>query len=192
MISEEQVERVISALEELNSSTLTAADFLAMSAVGVSIVSIIVAVGVFLAQQKSERRRYTTQLHDWYWSTEMRKIRESVFSTRARWKGSEDQLAFIDALLAKGKEGEYTPQWREISRLLFFFGDMERHIRKKTVDQELALEMFGDAQYQWFSDFFAAVRDAVEERHEGQPNPPSWIARTKALEKLVRESGKKR
>ena len=192
MISDEQAERLISLLEQLNSSNLTVSDLLAMSAVGISIVSIIVAVGIFRAQQKFERRRYTTQLHDWYWSAEMREIREGSYAIRAQWKASGDQSAFVESLLSKGEDGENTSEWRKVSRLLFFFSDIERQIRMKTVDQELAIEMFGDAQYGWFSDFFAAVRDVVEERHQGQPNPPSWIARTKALEELIQEFGKTR
>lgn len=158
MATKEQVERTIQAIENLSGAGWSYSDTIASFAVGVSVASIVAAWRISVSQQEAERRRYTAQLHDWYWSDEIREIRQTVDATQLEWRKSDDPDDYIRKLLAKTDRGENNRSWLHTSRLLFFFSDLERHIRSKTVDKNLALEMFGRAQYEWFEDFFSAVR----------------------------------
>jgi len=187
MATKEQIERIIQAVEHLNATGWSNSDTIASFAVGVSVASIVAAWRISVSQQKSERRRYTAQLHDWYWSVEMREIRQTVDATQLEWRKSDDPDDYIRKLLAKTNNGQNNTSWLHISRLLFFFSDLERHIRSKTVDKNLALEMFGRAQYEWFEDFFSAIRKQVEARYQGHNNPPSWLQETMAFEERLQK-----
>lgn len=186
-VSDEKLDRLIAAVEKSGAATLSVADMIGISAMVVSAISVFVAYHIFRTQQRAERRRYTAQLHDFFWSEDFKKIRETVYACRAKWKSTHaDKQDDILTYLSTHKDDDAPPvEWSAISRLLFFFSDLDRYIDKEIVDEELALEMFGKAQYDWFKDYIDAIRQVVEQSHASSSNPPSWIARTKSLEAKI-------
>jgi hypothetical protein len=187
IISDEKFDQLIATMEKIGTESLSPADFIGIGAAFISAVSVGLAYYIYWGQQRTERRRYTAQLHDFYWSEDFKRIRESVYASRARWKtkSANEQDAILVYLSTHKEDDAPPPEWSAIARLIFFFSDLDRYIDKEIVDKELSLEMFGNAQYEWFRDYIGAIRLVVEQSHGKSGNPPSWIARTKSLEAKI-------
>lgn len=191
-ISMEQVERLIAAVEQGAEAGFPIAETVSGLAVLVSLIAAGVTLGIFRAQQKAERRRYVAQLHLFYWSEDFKGLREQVYRCRDRWLSDRTACPLIAYLRDGRRDKSLEEDWARVARLLFFFADLDRFIDNKIVERDLALEMFGQAQYGWFKDFFADLRAVVEEAHGIRENPPSWIARTLALEAKITDFERER
>lgn len=156
--------------------------------------SVFVTISIFFVQQRSERRRYTAQLHDFFWSEDFKRVRELVWIERDKWLREGDEAKIIQYFVKPEfdleKPRDTSEAERAVVRLLFFFADLNRYIDRKIVDRQLALELFGDAQYRWFSDFVEGIRKVVREGPKGRKTFPRWVSETESLERKVNRSRK--
>jgi hypothetical protein len=58
-------------------------------------------------------------------------------------------------------------------------------IDHRLIDEDVAFEMFGVAQYDWFRDYFRAIRDSVKRREPDPTKRPRFVFETEEFEKRL-------
>lgn len=192
MSTDQKIDVILDTLEEINATGSSLADWAAVSAVAVSVLAIWMGYITAKSQLEAERRRYTAQLHDLYWSDEIRDCRQIAMAAQQALEDATDKKSYLTKLRATGDNGRNSDEWKKISRLISFFSDLELYVQEKVVDEKLAMSMFGSAQYVWFQRLISALRAEIEADPDAMKNPPSWIVRTVSFEKRMKARKTKR
>jgi len=167
-------------------------EFIALVAAIVASFALWVSWRIFSLQREVEKRRLVVQHHEWYWSDEIREMRQSLAQAQKNWKATQRSDYFIVSLLKDDSNGKQKVEWQHISRLLFFFASLERYLEQELLDEKLTLEFFGEAQFSWFKDFIAAISRVVEKRERDGDLLPSWIEPVKKFAARVEKNEQKR
>ena len=135
-------------------------------------------IHVYLTQKKRENLKAVTSLHDKWWSAEFADYRAVVWEHLELWKTMGSDSHNSPVILNYSRRGE---RWglrdkRQIAhtRVLFFFCDVSVMLRRRLIDEDLAFEMLGVHQYSHYQDYFAAIREAINEA-TGLVKPPFFV-----------------
>jgi len=135
-------------------------------------------IHVYLSQKKRENLKAVTALHEKWWSTEFAAFRAVVWEQLEIWQSMGDDGQDSPVILNYSRRGE---RWglrddRQIAhtRVLFFFCDVSVMLRRKLIDEDLAFEMLGVHQYSFYREYFAAIREAINEP-TGLVKPPFFV-----------------
>jgi hypothetical protein len=163
--------------------SLTSADIIAIAAALIALAALISSYLIFRQQRRVERQSYVASLHATWWSEDLDTKRHIVWQELEKWRelGNESP-AIKHHAKSSGGWGISFPERRAHARVLFFFADLNRLIAHGLIDQDIAFEMFGVAQYDWFRDYFAALRQAIIDREPNTMKRPRWVGETEEFE----------
>jgi hypothetical protein len=166
--------------------TFTLGNLIAVIATVIALASLLSSYVLFRYQRAVERRRYVAQLHETWWSEDLDTKRHIVWQELEKWQKLGPDSP---ALRYYAKQGETwpidAPERRAHARVLFFFSDLNRLIAHRLIEEDIAFEMFGVAQYEWFREYIGAIREAVKNREPDPHKTPRWVAETEEFEQRL-------
>lgn len=171
-------------LSAIESNWFSAAQLIGIFSLIVALASAIITVVIWNHQALLARRRYTADLHSQWWNRDFEEDRAIVWQQLKLWEKERDNAPGI----VHYKNPDFgwpigSPERRAHGRILFFFADLNTLLERKLIDKGLTLEFFGEAQYEWFRDYFDAIRSARVQRDDQLK--PRWIEGTLDFEKKL-------
>ncbi|MGY4155556.1 hypothetical protein ACVINW_001398 [Bradyrhizobium sp. USDA 4461] len=155
-----------------------------------TMIALVSAYFSFLGYRKSQRQ-YIADLHSDWWGHDFENDRAIVWEQLELWELSENKAE--SPAIQHYTTGNYwkprDQERRAHGRLLFFFADLNTFINYRLVDPDLAFELFGVAQYDWFRLYIQALIAARKTRltkSEGKPMlAPRWIKDIEQFERRL-------
>lgn len=161
-------------------------NIIAFIAVLVALLALVASYFIFRQQQKIERGRYAAQLHEAWWSDDLDAKRHVVWVELEKWEKLGSESPAIQYYSGGGGLWPVDSVERKAhARVLFFFSDLNRLIEHGLIEENIAFEMFGVAQYEWFRPYFVAIRETVKARQPAPDKRPRFVAETEAFEKRL-------
>ena len=131
----------------------------------VALLSLLVTWLVFRAQASTVRASEAIRLHEIWWSAELDQARRTAWQVIADWEaGGELSQEVLRSYRSHGR-GEatgYVDERVAISRIAFFFADLNAMLDAKLVPADLVSRLFGHAQFAWYQPFLMAVGSEVQ------------------------------
>lgn len=165
---------------------ISIANAIATVAALIALVALITALATARAQRRTERQRYVAQLHETWWSDGLDTKRQIVWRERENWLAAgKDSPAIRHYARQGGGWPVDSDENQAHARVLFFFADLNALLRHNLIDEDIAFEMFGVAQYDWFRDYFTAIRAAISGRDPKPERESRFVAEMEEFERRL-------
>lgn len=182
-LDQQQFDALLRAIQG-GTTTISPSTVVATCAAVISLTAIATSYLMFRYQRHIERRRFVADLHRTWMSADFDAKRHVVWRELEKWVELQQ---YSPAIKHFAKAANHWPM-DSIERMahaavFFFFADLNTLLRHRLIDEDLAFEMFGPAQYEHFREYIAAIRVVIKERQPDASKWPRWLSETEDFDR---------
>ena len=152
-------------------------------------ISVTLSLWSFAFQFRSSRVTQTERLHETWWTAEMLKTRNVVYSLCRDMAKDPTRLAELVAYYESPLTMVEPPGRSEFDRLIGFFCNLEICLDAGVIDQRLTTRLFAESHYADYQPLIAVVRDAILKCASRHGRLPQWLEMTRDLERRFQRQG---